>query len=269
MPGSIANPVMIGPWHRIVSVHWNSIRYIALRCIWRTLYAGQLVSSSGSVPAFDPASDVEIPAADWLQTYIVFATDEGAATVEVHETSYELEQFGTRYFSAAYAMREGSGWGPLEEAEVDASGIPHAEFTFVETITTGEGHTLFNVVFPDADPNGWQTSAGGRPDIEIPEAVGVSPGQHFDKAPSADWVISHNAVYTQSFYWGHQTPGPLIGYGAYASPQTTEFYRKTWNAADIVTVYKGKAFRGVAINFDDNVGGLWVLCERSKSDDPS
>lgn len=275
MPGTAEDPVRIGPFKRLKEVHWNTIKYIAIRCIHRALYSGVETGSSGSVPAFDPDTDIPIPAVDWEQTFIVWSGSDGAPTERISESSYDIQQFeGTRYFFDAYGMRstEGADWGGLDAEEVEVEGIPSAVFTFIATITSGEGHPLDNPVFP-ADGlfsgGAWDYTAGGVPDVKIPGTFGVTPGTYFDEAPSADFVIGNNAVWDESFYWGNQTPGPLIGYGAYTSASPTELYRKAWDSAGIVATFRGKAFRGVAMHHPDGdvANGLWVLLERSPADD--
>ncbi|MER8745842.1 hypothetical protein NKH54_22560 [Mesorhizobium sp. M1004] len=261
MAGTAEDPVRIGPFARIISVHWDVLTHL---CFYVTVSAAfQDNTSPVPLPPIPPTPDrPTIPDADWQLAWYDVPSDHFAGVQYVGTFTLALDYVGGSQPHDARVRRSSGhgGWVGVDTAKVE---IPGGLPDMADTLTWGAQDKLVNP-FYGTPSQGWQMTPGGAGDGKhVPD----QPSLSFDSDPSPTLRLALNAVYTESPYWA-SGPHLSISFGANTSA-ADEIVDKTFGGSGLVATYQNKTFHAVATALDEPNGRLWVLCERSPSDDPS
>lgn len=258
--GSAAHPVDLGPFSRIVEVHWAPEKYFAL--LWTPRGRSTFVDDTEGCSPPDygaPFTGYPLPPHPWSFTYL-------------SEVEYYLPD-GEPQGIADMVVRRGNEWHGLAATPV-VTGLP--------TLPPASSHGAWEQAWlmvggttissPDTDgvtrhaehdlAASFRPDSGDNTDIDVPNApgffqTGFTPAFGFSSPAfySADPICvtdgsstSTSRMYHETPDWIDTVPVPL---------------------ADIVVTYKDKTFRGMAARpfvtvhaGEDIALGLWILCER-------
>ncbi|MER8744186.1 hypothetical protein NKH54_13990 [Mesorhizobium sp. M1004] len=246
MPGTAEDPVRLGPFERIISVHWGN-RYFAIQ-----------VRLVGNFLGYDP-----IPCSPHVQT-IDLNTD-GPWTGNGLKTYY-----GGYYPSAFEPVSDedkiqnaliygGGGWHGIAWGGYGVAGLP-------DWPTGGQtGFANWTYANP-ADGSLPQLRAGSALATPFDIPVPLEGGPIFDEGLDVAMVskvdtFTGGQVCTEIFL----NPGVFTLYSLRTTDSSSEV-EMTYPADSITITYHGKTYEAVATKLI-STQRLWILCERSPSGD--
>ncbi|RWF44305.1 MAG: hypothetical protein EOS65_02705 [Mesorhizobium sp.] len=256
--GSVAHPVNLGPFRRIVNVHWSGLTHIAFQ-----------VHVKSSVTITNPG-------VEWAGEFYesITALEDAIDYLGSSELVYASQPAST------FEGWNGRAWGPLTE-DPTVDGFPDlsgSAATYSAWEYRGAKSIAIPPLFNDVPRAEWAAASGDGTGIFVPDV----DGPEF-KQGSANIHLNAEAI-TGSPRWvgiGLPFPGPpdFIFWAAPYSHSTTPIGSTGFAIDDFVVTYKGKAFRGIASapvtvmepspSYYVQSSVLWVLCARSTADDPT
>lgn len=242
--------VALAPPRRIVGVGWPA-NHLALKINVKSSYAGTVEACSGGTS--DPVPTL------------------GVASYLVNST-FDYVRAGN-HLSAAYLV-DGGGHTAIDETALTVSGMP----SWPET----QGYAPWTYY---GDPGGgfpgsiWAEPAGADTGFAVPFS-----SRHFLEGASVDLSMQGFTFSTGPSCYHDTFTGLEYNYAEHASMLST-FGTYAFPVSAIVAIRDGKAYRGYARQIMQTVidqppdfphsaigqtpGDLWVLCLRSKVDDPA
>ncbi|TJW52875.1 MAG: hypothetical protein E5X65_18280 [Mesorhizobium sp.] len=256
--GSLAKPVPIGPFRRIVNVHWKQLTHIAFK-----------VNVKSSVSVVNPGVEW---AGEFYET--ITALEDDIDYLGTSELVYGNEPVNT------FQGWNGHAWGPIADPTIgglpglSGSAASYGAWEYTAFKDIADPPTLADV--PRAK---WDDVSGAGtglfiPDINTAEFKTGAAGIHLEASaftgdPRFEGI-------------GLPWPGPpsfIFWAAPFNHGATTPIAPLAFDISNIVAVLDGKAFRAMASASVTTmepepsilVAGsvLWVLCERSPDDDPT
>lgn len=258
--GSLANPVKLNPPSRIVNVHWKNLTHIAFK-----------VNVKSSVTVINPG-----------MTY------DGSPVTEITSLVDDIDYLGTSELVygtpnnvSTFEGWNGHAWGPIADPTI--SGLPDISGSasiWGEWQYTGFHDTAIPPTIADYPRARWDEVTGTGTGLFIPDndtaefKQGMASvhleAQEFNGEPHWQGFVGSGPPWTDTntFFAAPYDHGP-----------TTPISPLGFDFSNILAVLDGKAFRAMAaasvtvMDPDDPLlvqgSVLWVLCARSKDDDPA
>lgn len=258
--GSVARPVDLGPFSRIVEVHWTGLTHIAFKV---NVKSSVTVINPGMHYDGSPVEEINglVDAIDYLGTSeLVYGTPNSVST---------------------FQGWNGHAWGPVADPEV--TGLPDISGSATSWGAweyRGSHSTAIPPAFADVPRARWDDVSGDGTGLNVPD-VG---GPEFKATGAASVHLEAQEFTGDPHFEGFEGFGPpwddtnTFFAAPYNHGAITPISPLGFDISGIVAVLDGKAFRAMAaasITVMDPVDPLlvqgsvlWVLCARSKPDDP-
>ncbi|RWG54853.1 MAG: hypothetical protein EOQ64_18900 [Mesorhizobium sp.] len=260
--GSVSRPVVHDPFRRIVEVGWAS-RYLAFTCLLKKLHGTSLAEHCDPPTASDP--DLFSVFASWLT-----------------ETEYRYDNPDGRPFNQVFLVAKDGSAAEIDPTIISISGMPelgaatHVSYGAWEWRSEGVGN--IGDIASDVFPGSWWQQPTGSPQGLI------VPG-HADRpyllGTSAAFACQGQAFTAGPVCYAGGSPELDFNFADYSST-LDDFSPFTLDLSGVVIVHRNKAYRVIARQIvqltqvqppvgtiPQQPGVLWVLCERSKADDPT
>ncbi|AZV21484.1 hypothetical protein [Mesorhizobium sp. M7A.F.Ce.TU.012.03.2.1] len=252
--GSVARPVNLGPFSRIVEVHWKQLTHIAFKVH---------VKSSVTV-AFDPVS--------WTDEFYVTPI----TGTSIYLTAADLV-YGTPPVSSFQGWNGHSWQIATPDSIPDPPALTDASSTYGAWEYYGAKSTEDPPDFADVPRAEWDAATGTGTGLIMPGGTA-----EFKEGAVTIHLNGQEITGTPEFQAvGLPWPGPpgFVVWAADFSLSTTPIAPAGFSLTDIVVMVDGKAFRAHASAVETVMepepstlvasSALWVLCQRSPDDDPT
>lgn len=284
-PGSKADPVVLDPMQTIVEVGWNTVTHLAFPL---TVQRRSVIKDyAAPYRGVDETPTGEQPV-DW-QIEEEPSPEPGGIDHDNHwyVTGWQYEYAGLTPHSG-YGLRSGA-WQAM-----DFDGAPSNLPVMPIAHSVGTWQYLFEVIISSDSVMSWwpraefQALAGSTvPDIVVPLDAGIpfktgtsatirmrgsaftSSATTGDVADKAHTPSSTDPVQAKYATTAPHSPGTGEGITDYFGDSSLDF-------ANVVVLRNNKAYRAFALalrpptgSAPTTAGEVWVLCQRSKADDPS
>jgi len=258
--GSKANPVDLGPFSRIVEVHWNTAKYVAISVQLTRAFHARTEACSGGDPSPVPSR--------YSAGYIT-------------EASFYYANESSQ-ISDAYAITSKGGATALERSAVTVTGLPNWLKTDFEAFSSwayeadgaslsGDSGTDIGAEFPGC---WWQQPVGGDLGVTVPHSA-----LHFLDAHAADFAMRGFAFTTGPSCYLDTLTGLEFMFAQRAGA-LSDFGAKSFSITDVSIQWKSHTYKAIGLqiaqteedqptDFPDSAvaqhpGLLWILAERQK-----
>jgi hypothetical protein len=255
--GSVARPVDLGPFSRIVEVHWGTVTHVAL--LWRplgrstTIFDTEFCSPAEYQDPFYGHS-LPPPPHPWDNVYL-------------SEVEYYAPTGSPQGVAQTFVFRNKSWQGPEETPVI--VGLPALSSPFTHDPWQYEWHRI-------GSPTSETSTDGTTSHVEQDFAASFIPASGADIDIPTPNSLPFQTGFTPTFAFSarsYLSPDPVCIAGS--SNNTMRFYDDTLNwidtlpvpLGDIVVTYRDKTFRGMAArqiaSADPPIDyGCWILCAR-------
>lgn len=246
MSGNAEDPARIGPFKKIIEVHWGKVTHVAFSIVMAVTADDNTTNSPPPDPG--PSGRLHVTLDDFHNVYVLFGWTDGTFN---HDYDYLVTTQPTNW-----QILRGETWsGPsLDDVEIPGGLPPFSGGGVLGPFQSGGPDNILWALTPD----------GSSSDIKVPG----NPLVTFDWDTHPLFRYRHTIVATDGPVW-IDTTDLSVNYAAPAAPGIDDLFSDSYPAPELVT-YKNKAFRLCATaGIPSSIVTLWLLYARSPDDDPT